>query len=67
TLLSAEPLAIVLPKGLQYEELRRKVNDAIVRWRAEGWLKARITHWRLPVHQPLRGSSTQFDRLEEVH
>jgi len=48
-LLSAEPLAVVSPKGLQYEELRRRVNEAISLWQSTGWLKARSLYWGLPM------------------
>lgn len=46
--LSAEPLCIVMPKGLQYEALRSQVNQIIARWIAEGWLQERATYWGLP-------------------
>lgn len=46
--LSVEPLCIVLPKGVQYAELRQRINELLARWQAEGWLKARIVHWGLP-------------------
>ncbi|MBD1833731.1 transporter substrate-binding domain-containing protein [Cyanobacteria bacterium FACHB-472] len=46
--LSGEPLAVVMPKGLQYDSLRQRVNDAIARWKAEGWLQERIKYWGLP-------------------
>jgi polar amino acid transport system substrate-binding protein len=49
TLLSAEPLSVVMPKGLQYDDLRRRVNAAIDRYRAEGWLQQRAAFWGLPV------------------
>ncbi len=45
--LSTEPLCIVMPKGLKYDEFRRKVNEAIARYIAEGWLQERIQHWDL--------------------
>ena len=48
TLLSAEPLAVVMPRGVQYDDLRRRVNGAIARWRDEGWLQERIQYWGLP-------------------
>lgn len=48
-LLSAEPLCVVMPKGLQYDKLRQQVNDAIERMQAEGWLKERIKYWGLPL------------------
>lgn len=48
TLLSAEPLCVVLPKGVQYDDLRRRVNDAIARMKTEGWLQQRAIYWGLP-------------------
>lgn len=54
TLLSAEPLAVVMPKGLQYDDLRRQVNAAIARYTAEGWLRQRAIFWGLPVNKPSR-------------
>lgn len=47
-LLSAEALCIAMPRGLQYDSLRRQVNGAIARWREEGWLQERIDYWGLP-------------------
>ncbi|MGD1873920.1 MAG: transporter substrate-binding domain-containing protein [Mastigocoleus sp.] len=46
--LSTEPLSIVMPKGLQYDELRRKVNSAILNYLETGWLQERISYWGLP-------------------
>ena len=46
--LSGEPLCIVMPKGLQYEELRSKVYQTLLSWRKSGWLQERITHYHLP-------------------
>ncbi len=46
--LSVEPLCIVIPKGLQYDELRRQINLILTRWQTEGWLKQRATYWGLP-------------------
>lgn len=63
--LSAEPLCVVLPKGLQYEELRQRVNRAIARWQSEGWLSARIRYWGLPTNNLLRENAMPFDRLKE--
>ena len=45
--LSGAALAIVMPKGLQYQELRNKVNRAIARWQKSGWLEERIKYWGL--------------------
>lgn len=50
-LISAEPLSIVMPKGLQYSQLRLRVDDAMRRWTAEGWLRERAKYWGLPVPQ----------------
>jgi polar amino acid transport system substrate-binding protein len=45
--LSGEALAVVMPKGLQYQELRAKVNRAIAGWKESGWLQERIEYWGL--------------------
>lgn len=51
--LSGEPLCVVMPKGLQYESLRQKVNRAIAKWRVSGWLKDRAIFWGLPITSPV--------------
>jgi ABC-type amino acid transport substrate-binding protein len=38
-----------MPKGLQYDDLRQRVNAAIARYTAEGWLRQRATFWGLPT------------------
>ncbi|MEH2046466.1 transporter substrate-binding domain-containing protein [Nostoc sp.] len=48
TKLSTEPLSVVMPKGLQYDELRRNVNQAIARYLEKGWLQQRSQYWGLP-------------------
>ncbi|MGJ3251529.1 MAG: transporter substrate-binding domain-containing protein [Elainellaceae cyanobacterium] len=48
TLLSADPLSVAMPKGLQYGDLRQRINEAITQWRDEGWLQERIEYWGLP-------------------
>lgn len=48
-LLSAEVLAIAMPKGRQYKELRQQINQAIDRWQTDGWLRQRIADWDLPA------------------
>lgn len=48
SVLTAEPLAIVLPKGNQYTDLRRFINGAIEEWHTDGWLEERATTWGLP-------------------
>lgn len=47
--LSGEPLSVAMPKGLQYDSLRQKVNRAITQWRGSGWLKERAMFWGLPI------------------
>jgi polar amino acid transport system substrate-binding protein len=42
-----QALAVVMPKGLQYKELRAKVNRAIADWKESGWLQERIEYWGL--------------------
>lgn len=49
--LSTAPLSVVMPKGLQYDEFRRKVNEAIAGYIAKGWLKERIQYWGLVNRQ----------------
>ncbi|HEY9742491.1 MAG TPA: transporter substrate-binding domain-containing protein [Coleofasciculaceae cyanobacterium] len=46
--LSGEALCIVMPKGLQYTKLQARVNEAIARWQASGWLAERVAAWGLP-------------------
>jgi polar amino acid transport system substrate-binding protein len=46
--LSTEAIAIVLPKGLQSDELRRRIDRVLARWQSEGWLQQRATYWGLP-------------------
>ncbi len=49
TLLSTEPLSVVMAKGLQSDLLRQQVNAAIARYLDEGWLQERATYWGLPA------------------
>jgi polar amino acid transport system substrate-binding protein len=46
--LSVAPLAIAMPKGLQYLDLHTKVIESIQSWENNGWLADRINHWQLP-------------------
>lgn len=46
--LSGEALCIVMPKGLQYEELRSKVYQTLLSWRKSGWLEEKINQYGLP-------------------
>ena len=48
TNLTVQPLAIALPKGVQYEPLRLRINAAIRQWQQEGWLEAQRQTWGLP-------------------
>ena len=45
--ISVEPVAIAIPKGVQYAPLRRAINDALERWDDEGWLQDRAIYWGL--------------------
>jgi polar amino acid transport system substrate-binding protein len=49
TKLSTEPLSVVMPKGLQYDELRKWINQAVARYINSGWLQQRAAHWGLPL------------------
>jgi polar amino acid transport system substrate-binding protein len=46
--LSAQPLCVVMPKGLQYTKLQERVDKAIATWQASGWLAERVADWGLP-------------------
>lgn len=48
-LLSADPLAVVMPKGDRQDELKAEINAALRRWYQEGWLQARADYWGLPA------------------
>ena len=45
--LSGAALAIVMPKGLQYQKLRSKINRVMSDWQKSGWLQERIEFWQL--------------------
>lgn len=49
---SGEALAIAMPRGQEYQELREAVNRAIARWREAGWLEERARYWGLPIQVP---------------
>jgi polar amino acid transport system substrate-binding protein len=46
--LNREPLSVAFPKGLQYEDLGKVVNQSLRQWQQDGWLKERATYWGLP-------------------
>lgn len=46
--ISAEALAIAMPRGLQHDDLRQLINTAIERWQQDGWLSERESYWGLP-------------------
>lgn len=48
TVLSVEALAIAMPRGNQYDPLRRQVNAAVDAWYSDGWLAERLDYWGLP-------------------
>jgi polar amino acid transport system substrate-binding protein len=47
--LTADPLAIALPKGLQHEDFRQQVNQALLKVKASGWLRQQWQRWGLPL------------------
>lgn len=47
TLISAEALAVAMPKGAQYKDLQQQVNESVSRWQTNGWLRRRISAWGL--------------------
>jgi polar amino acid transport system substrate-binding protein len=46
--LTPTSLAIAMPRGLQYAQLRQGVHKQIENWRKSGWLRERADHWGLP-------------------
>ena len=48
TPLSAEALAIAIPRGLDYEPLRQAINQSVEQWTQEGWLQEQLEVWGLP-------------------
>lgn len=46
-LISTAALAVAMPRGLQYENLRQQVNGAIINWQTQG-LRQSISNWGLP-------------------
>ncbi|MEB3216246.1 MAG: transporter substrate-binding domain-containing protein [Nostocales cyanobacterium 94392] len=47
TKISTQPLSVVMPKGLQYDELRRQISQLIASYIEKGWLKERAQYWGL--------------------
>ena len=72
-LLSADPLAVVIPKGDRHDELREEINAALRRWYREGWLQSRAAYWGLPagagqfvdLSPAVEGSVIEGERLAE--
>lgn len=56
SIISAEPLAVAMPKGDQYDPLREAINQAIRQWYAAGWLQERAAYWGLPAESEDRKS-----------
>jgi polar amino acid transport system substrate-binding protein len=48
TQLTVQPLAIALPKGVQYEPLRNRLNATLRKWQQEGWLDSQRQTWAMP-------------------
>lgn len=72
SIISAEPLAIAIPKGIQHNPLKAEINQALRRWYAEGWLQARAAFWGLPSEaaqfinlSPVPTEATDADRPDE--
>lgn len=47
-LLTAEPLAIAMPKGLHHEAFRQQINQALLKLKSSGWLREQWQYWGLP-------------------
>lgn len=58
-LLSAEPLAIAMPKGLQHEAFRQQVNQALLKLKASGWLRQQWRYWGLVAPRVIGDSETR--------
>ncbi len=41
------PMAIAMPKGLQYSSFREKVNSVVNGWRRSGWFREQWQRWNL--------------------
>ncbi|MDY6901096.1 MAG: transporter substrate-binding domain-containing protein [Cyanobacteriota bacterium] len=50
TKISTHPLSVVMPKGLQHDELKRQISQLIANYIEEGWLKQRTEYWGLPAN-----------------
>jgi polar amino acid transport system substrate-binding protein len=59
-LVSTAALSVAMPRGLQYEDLRQRVNGAITEWQDKGTLRQRVMQWGLPEAGVPRGN-----RIEE--
>jgi polar amino acid transport system substrate-binding protein len=46
--LSGDPLAIAMPKGLQYQDIHQQIHQILERLQQSGWLAERIQYWGLP-------------------
>ncbi|MGI0492118.1 transporter substrate-binding domain-containing protein [Alkalinema pantanalense CENA528] len=61
------PLSIVLPRGLQFAELRNQVNQTLQRLKQQGWLNDRLRYWGLeePVsHTPPASGKSSVPSLD---
>jgi polar amino acid transport system substrate-binding protein len=47
-LISTAALAVAMPRGVQFEDLRQQVNGAIGNWQLQGLLRQSILNWGLP-------------------
>ncbi|MFM1842911.1 MAG: amino acid transporter, periplasmic amino acid-binding protein [Cyanobacteriota bacterium] len=48
-LLTAEPLAIAMPKGLNHAAFRQQINQALLKLKSSGWLREQWRYWGLMV------------------
>jgi polar amino acid transport system substrate-binding protein len=49
--LSTEFLAVVLPKGQDYNALKEQIDQILTRLRNSGWLEERARFWGLPIRE----------------
>lgn len=48
SVMTTEPLAIAMPHGAAFNDLRHLVNQSLREWHQTGWIEERSTFWGLP-------------------
>ena len=60
--LSSHGLAIALPKGLQFQPLRQRVNQSLQQWQTQGWLQERIQVWGLEMDAAVQSQKSELSQ-----